>query len=860
MKRREMVRFVSVVAVVFGLLMPYPAHANEIWVAPTYQADFGGLGVGSSVVWPVTPAGAVRLAWAVPGDLQSFTSARLVLIPQAAGASTLTVFICAAQNTELVAAACAGPAVHNFTASVNQLTEVDVSASLGPHVGGPGTTYLSVLAFTAPTAATDRIVGLRFAYVPAPPAGVATLGANTFTGTQTAPAFVGNGSGLTNLPFPAGAATLGSNTFAGTQAIDTGSLDLDPSSATTGNILKNGTRFLHNFGGINATFLGENAGNFTMNPFGDNTGLGAHALSTLTTGQGNTAVGSRAMLNTTTGFQNVAVGRFALTDNTSGGDNTAMGDGALNSNTTGSSNTGLGAIALGQTTTGFNNTAVGDGALANNPSGSNNVAVGHIAGLGATTGSLNIYLGAAVVGSPDDSNTMRLGAPTFHTRTFIAGIRDVAVTGGEMVIIDADGQLGSGPVGPAANSVGANEVINDSLTASDLAPGAVTASELAANSVGTAAVAFNYAGSASEGGAASDLACAGCVAAGEVSFSFAGPGANTFTGTQTINAGSLDLDTSTAAAGNLLKNGQPFLHNFSSSTFLGLLAGNFTMTGAGNTATGFAALGANTTGSGNTATGSAALDANTTGDANTAIGSSALGDNTAGVSNTAIGSSSLANNTQGHRNTASGFAALVNNSVGADNVAVGYNAGANQTAGSNNIYLGANVEGVAGEINTMYLGRVGTQIRAYIAGVRGIPTAVPNAVPVVIDSLGQLGTINSSRRYKQDISDMGGASRRLLQLRPVTFRYTQAYADGSKPIQFGLIAEEVAETFPELAVRGADGAIETVHYEKLSVLLLNEMQRQQHAIEQQRRRIEALERQLNALVARPSVKTERGRD
>ena len=46
---------------------------------------------------------------------------------------------------------------------------------------------------------------------------MATLAANTFSGTQTAPAFVGSGAGLTGLPFPAGAATLGANTFSGTQ-------------------------------------------------------------------------------------------------------------------------------------------------------------------------------------------------------------------------------------------------------------------------------------------------------------------------------------------------------------------------------------------------------------------------------------------------------------------------------------------------------------------------------------------------------------------------------------------------------------------------------------------------------------------
>jgi hypothetical protein len=141
----------------------------------------------------------------------------------------------------------------------------------------------------------------------------------------------------------------------------------------------------------------------------------------------------------------------------------------------------------------------------------------------------------------------------------------------------------------------------------------------------------------------------------------------------------------------------------------------------------------------------------------------------------------------------------------------------------------------------MYLGWAAQQTRTFIAGIRGVTTGAADAVPVVIDSNGQMGTVSSSRRFKQDIHDMADMSRRLLQLRPVTFRYTQAYGDGSKPIQYGLVAVEVAETFPELAVRDANGNVETVHYETLNVLLLNELKKQQD-------RIEALEQRLNELL------------
>ena len=88
---------------------------------------------------------------------------------------------------------------------------------------------------------------------------------------------------------------------------------------------------------------------------------------------------------------------------------------------------------------------------------------------------------------------------------------------------------------------------------------------------------------------------------------------------------------------------------------------------------------------------------------------------------------------------------------------------------------------------------------------------------------------------------------KLMQLRPVVFRYKQPFADGSKPIQFGLIAEEVFKIYPELVARSSDGQIETVKYQVLDSLLLNEVQRQQKQIEDQRDQIRALRERLEKL-------------
>jgi hypothetical protein len=307
-----------------------------------------------------------------------------------------------------------------------------------------------------------------------------------------------------------------------------------------------------------------------------------------------------------------------------------------------------------------------------------------------------------------------------------------------------------------------------------------------------------------------------------------------------------DIDIS----GNIRKGGVPFLHNFGLyDTFLGMDAGNFTMTGIYNTATGTLALSSNTTGSDNTASGVYALRNNTTGSENTATGLDALFFNTTGWWNTSTGSNALNLNTTGNSNTAIGAWALGNNKADG-NVALGYQAGLNATTGSNNIYLGANVFGVAGESSTMYLGRVGTQTRTFIAGVRSITTGAADAVTVMIDSQGQLGTVNSSRRYKEDIQDMGDASSGLMKLRPVTFRYAQPYADGRQPIDYGLIAEEVEAVYPDLVVHLADGQVETVQYQKINAMLLNEVQKQHRALEEQRVHMEAQHAEIERLKAR----------
>jgi hypothetical protein len=164
-------------------------------------------------------------------------------------------------------------------------------------------------------------------------------------------------------------------------------------------------------------------------------------------------------------------------------------------------------------------------------------------------------------------------------------------------------------------------------------------------------------------------------------------------GTVTLSGNLVLPFPNTASAGTIFQGGTRFLYTLgpsSASVFLGPFAGNFMITGTGNTAVGDSALRNDTGGGANTATGASALQANTGGTFNTADGYAALTSNADGFSNTAIGAGALAFNT-----------------TGSGNVAIGSSAGGNLTTGSNNIAIFD--QGVAGESDTIRIGSQGIQ-------------------------------------------------------------------------------------------------------------------------------------------------------
>jgi hypothetical protein len=277
-------------------------------------------------------------------------------------------------------------------------------------------------------------------------------------------------------------------------------------------------------------------------------------------------------------------------------------------------------------------------------------------------------------------------------------------------------------------------------------------------------------------------------------------------------------------------------------------------TGTYNTAIGLYSLLSLTEGRFNTGVGAGTLLLNTA-EENTATGAGALFSDTTGGANTANGAFALFSNTTGGGNTAIGFGALFN-TTGTNNIGLGGGAGENLTTGQSNIDIGD--EGVAGESNTIRIGSSGFQNRAFIAGIHGVTTGNNNAIPVLIDSAGQLGTLSSSRRFKKEIKPMDKASEAILALKPVTFHYK---SDITGAPQFGLIAEDVAAVDQDLVVRDEKGEIYTVRYEAVNAMLLNEflkerkkVQQLEVALAQQRNDFDAtiaeLKKEIESVVAR----------
>lgn len=488
----------------------------------------------------------------------------------------------------------------------------------------------------------------------------------------------------------------------------------------------------------------------------------------------NIFVGEGSGIATVAGTGNTGVGAGTLTSLSStpftGQGNVAVGQIGLSSCTTGDANVALGEGSLSDLTTGSFNTACGQIALDSLVTGSNNIALGQNAGHSYTTAeSSNIVIGN--VGVISESNQIRIGTQGNgagqQDLCNIAGIYGSTVGGtNAAVFIDNAGNLGTvgGSGGGGVSSITGN------------AGGALTGALTLTG--GTSGAVFTGAGT-----------------------------------TLTTTFTKLAMSDTTSTTGFIQIGTQKVLNCYggvaNNNIFVGQGAGHTTVSGTDNDALGALALAGVTSGAFNIGIGSSALQAATSSSSNVAVGLNVLGSLTTGAGN----------------NTAMGFVALGNLTTGDNNIAIGSTAGDGYTTNeTSNIAIGA--QGTTGESNVIRIGTQGSgagqQNACFIAGIAGVTVASTAAV-LVNTGTGQLGTIISSRRYKDNIHTMSATdSSKIYDLRPVEFTLK---GDESPQKQFGLIAEEVQEVMPYLVAYDKEGSPVTVRYHELPTLLLNEIQR-----------------------------------
>ncbi len=352
------------------------------------------------------------------------------------------------------------------------------------------------------------------------------------------------------------------------------------------------------------------------------------------------------------------------------------------------------------------------------------------------------------------------------------------------------------------------------------------------------------------------------VGAGALTFNDPNPNIEN-SGSGNTAVGSLALSFNTVGFGNTAVGVTTLLQNTKGfgNTALGAETLAKNTEASGNTAVGARAL-QNNTGPGkdgdsslNTAVGVDALSSNTTGGFNTAVGagtndgpakSAPLGRNTTGIGNTAVGAAyqdeipaALGSNTTGDRNTAIGNGALSNNTTGIENIAVGFLAGSNVKTATNAICIGS---AGTNESKTCFIGNI-------------FGKGTPAGASVLISENGRLGTLISSKRFKEDIQPMDKASEALFSLKPVSFRYKKEIDPAGTP-QLGLVAEDVEKVNPGLIVRDKEGKPYSVRYEQVNAMLLNEFLKEHKAFVEEHHNVEKLQvtvaqqqKQIEALTA-----------
>jgi hypothetical protein len=165
--------------------------------------------------------------------------------------------------------------------------------------------------------------------------------------------------------------------------------------------------------------------------------------------------------------------------------------------------------------------------------------------------------------------------------------------------------------------------------------------------------------------------------------------------------------------------------------------------------------------------------------------------------------------------SAMGNQTLQSNTTGSHNTALGSGAGNSVTTADNVIVIGIAGANVS---DSCYIGNIWNQPGGSQA--------------VYVNSEGKLGAQVSSRRFKDKIKPMEQTSEVIYGLKPVSFRY-KPEIEPTRPVGFGLIAEDVEKISADLVTRGGDGTVNSVRYDAVNAMLLNEFLKEHKTVQEQ---------------------------
>jgi hypothetical protein len=355
----------------------------------------------------------------------------------------------------------------------------------------------------------------------------------------------------------------------------------------------------------------------------------------------------------------------------------------------------------------------------------------------------------------------------------------------------------------------------------------------------------------------------------EAGFSNSTGNANTANGFGALYTNSTGFDNTAIGYGALYSNSEG-----SNNTANGYYSLSSNTTGISNTANGMKSLGTNSTGNYNTASGVQSLYKNSTGAGKTANGYDALYSNAEGISNTASGMYALRGSSYGNYHTAVGYGTLYNTPGSQYNTAVGFQAGDSYNNGSNNVFIGANADVNADNYSNVIAVGMGT-----IAFASGMVILGNNASSSYRTYLNW--SLISDGRYKKNVQENIPGLSFIMKLRPVTYnlmakqlskdlgenfgekneRIQQELETKEQKIQSGFVAQEVEAAAKELGYdfSGVDKPRNEkdfygLKYAEFVVPLVKGMQEQQAIIEEQNKKMKAMQADIEMLKAALSKK------